>query len=58
MDLTDGSVSYAVLAQDLATTEGVLRVAVHRLREHYRDRPRAEVAQTVIQAKEKGEKER
>jgi len=43
----DGSVSYAALAQDLATTEGALRVAVHRLREHYRDRLRAEVAQTV-----------
>jgi RNA polymerase sigma factor (sigma-70 family) len=43
----DGSVSYAVLAQDLATTEGALRAAVHRLREHYRDRLRAEVAQTV-----------
>jgi hypothetical protein len=40
-------VSYAALAQDLATTEGALRVAVHRLREHYRDRLRAEVAQTV-----------
>jgi RNA polymerase sigma-70 factor (ECF subfamily) len=43
----DGSVSYAALAQDLATTEGALRVAVHRLREHYRDRLRAEVAHTV-----------
>ena len=44
---SDGSVSYAALAQDLATTEGALRVAVHRLREHYRDRLRAEVVQTV-----------
>jgi RNA polymerase sigma-70 factor (ECF subfamily) len=43
----DGSVSYAALAQDLATTEGALRLAVHRLREQYRDRLRAEVAQTV-----------
>lgn len=43
----DGSASYARLAQDLAMTEGALRVAVHRLREHYRERLRAEVAHTV-----------
>ena len=43
----DGSGSYAALARDLATTEGALRVAVHRLREQYRERLRAEVAHTV-----------
>ncbi len=43
----EGSASYATLAQDLAMTEGALRVAVHRLREHYRERLRAEVANTV-----------
>ena len=43
----DGSASYATLAQALALTEGALRVAVHRLREHYRERLRAEVAHTV-----------
>jgi RNA polymerase sigma factor (sigma-70 family) len=32
----DGSVSYAALANDLAMTEGAIRVAVHRLREQYR----------------------
>ena len=36
-----------MLARDLAMTDGALRVAVHRLREHYRDRLRAEVAHTV-----------
>jgi RNA polymerase sigma factor (sigma-70 family) len=43
----DGSASYATLARELAMTEGVLRVAVHRLRGHYRERLRAEVAHTV-----------
>jgi len=43
----DPSVSYAVLAKDLGLTEGALRGAVHRLREHYRERLRAEVAHTV-----------
>jgi RNA polymerase sigma-70 factor (ECF subfamily) len=43
----DVSVSYRALATELAMTEGALRVAVHRLREHYRERLRAEVAHTV-----------
>lgn len=43
----EGSASRATLAQDLALTEGALRVAIHRLREHYRERLRAEVAHTV-----------
>jgi len=43
----DASVSYGVLATELEMTEGALRVAVHRLREHYRERLRAEVAHTV-----------
>lgn len=43
----DGSASYATLARDLAMTEGAIRVAVHRLREHYRERLRTEVAHTV-----------
>lgn len=42
-----GSDSYATLANDLRMTEGALRVAVHRLREDYRNRLRAEVAQTI-----------
>ncbi len=44
---TDGSPSYTQIAEKLAMTEGSVRVAVHRLREHYRERLRAEVAQTV-----------
>lgn len=43
----DASISYRQVAKELAMTEGALRVAVHRLREHYRERLRAEVAQTV-----------
>ena len=44
---TDGAPTYAQVGQDLDLSEGALRVAVHRLREHYRERLRAEVAQTV-----------
>jgi RNA polymerase sigma-70 factor (ECF subfamily) len=43
----EGSASYAQIADGLGMTEGAIRVAVHRLREHYRERLRAEVAQTV-----------
>lgn len=43
----EASLSYAQLAGELGMTEGAIRVAVHRLREHYRDRLRAAVAQTV-----------
>jgi RNA polymerase sigma-70 factor (ECF subfamily) len=43
----DGSASYAQIAENLAMTEGAVRVAVHRLREQYRERLRAEVAHTV-----------
>ncbi len=48
----DVAVSYGALATELAMTEGALRVAVHRLREHYRDRLRAEVAHTVSDSSE------
>jgi len=43
----DPSASYAPLAQDLDMTPGALRAALHRLREQYRARLRAEVAHTV-----------
>jgi RNA polymerase sigma-70 factor (ECF subfamily) len=43
----EASASYATLASELGMTEGALRVAVHRLREDYRQRLRAEVAHTV-----------
>ncbi|MEI7729748.1 MAG: sigma-70 family RNA polymerase sigma factor [Verrucomicrobiota bacterium] len=38
---------YAALAATLGMSEGAIRVAVHRLRERYRKRLKAEVAQTV-----------
>lgn len=47
--LTDGrdSPSYRQIAEDLAMTEGAVKVAVHRLRRRYRDLLKEEIAQTV-----------
>lgn len=46
----DGStVSYAEIATRLGTSEGAIKVAVHRLRQRYREVLRAEVANTVAQ---------
>jgi RNA polymerase sigma factor (sigma-70 family) len=39
--------SYGQIAEGLGMTQGAIRVAVHRLREQYRERLRAEVAHTV-----------
>jgi len=36
-----------VLAKELGMTEGALRAALHRLREHFREGLRTEVAHTV-----------
>ena len=41
------SVSYRQLAAELGTTEGAVKVAIHRLRARFRDRLREEIAQTV-----------
>ena len=38
---------YGEIARDLHMTEGAIKVAVHRLRQRFRDRLRAEIAQTV-----------
>jgi RNA polymerase sigma-70 factor (ECF subfamily) len=38
---------YAALASAVNMSEGAVRVAVHRLRERYRERLKAEVARTV-----------
>lgn len=38
---------YAELARQLGMTEGAVKVAVHRLRQRYRDRLRAAIAETV-----------
>lgn len=40
-------VSYVRLAEELALSEGAVRVAVHRLRRRYRELLREEIAQTV-----------
>lgn len=42
-----GDVGYAGLAEQLGMTEGAVKVAVHRLRQRYRDRLRAAIADTV-----------
>ncbi len=49
---TDGAASYARVAEKLGLSEGAARVAVHRLRERYRERLRAQVAQIVSEPKE------
>ncbi len=41
------SVPYAVMADRLGMTEGAVKVAVHRLRQRYRELLREEIAQTV-----------
>jgi len=43
---------YAVLAASLAMSEGAVKVAVHRLRERYRERLKAEIAHTVASPSE------
>lgn len=45
-------VGYAELAGQLGMTEGAVKVAVHRLRQRYRDRLRAAIADTVSSADE------
>lgn len=44
--------TYAEVGQRLAMTEGAARVAVHRLRQRYRDLLRQEIAQTVADPKD------
>jgi RNA polymerase sigma-70 factor (ECF subfamily) len=45
-------VPYAELAEKLQTSEGALRVAVHRLRQRYRELLRAAIADTVSSPEE------
>lgn len=47
-----GAPPLAAAAARLGLTEGAVKIAVHRLRERYRDRLRREVAQTVSSADE------
>lgn len=46
------SLPYPQLAEQLGLNAGAVRVAVHRLRQRYRARLRAEIAQTVTSAEE------
>ena len=50
--LTGDAPPYAEIAVRLRTTEGAVKVAVHRLRERYRELLRAEIADTVTQSME------
>jgi RNA polymerase sigma-70 factor (ECF subfamily) len=43
-----GEISYAEIARRLDSTEGAVKVAVHRLRQRFGERFSAEVAKTVI----------
>jgi RNA polymerase sigma-70 factor (ECF subfamily) len=45
--LTGESEAYSNLATDLGLTEGAIKVAVHRLRQRYREQLRAIIAETV-----------
>jgi RNA polymerase sigma factor (sigma-70 family) len=45
--LDRGEAPYAALARELDTTEGALKVAIHRIRRRYRDLFRQEIADTV-----------
>jgi RNA polymerase sigma-70 factor (ECF subfamily) len=45
--LDQGDTPYAALAREMGTSEGALKVAVHRLRKRYRELFRQEIAETV-----------
>jgi RNA polymerase sigma-70 factor (ECF subfamily) len=46
------AITYGQLAAELNTSEGALKVAVHRLRRRYRELLRAEIEETVADAQE------
>jgi DNA-directed RNA polymerase specialized sigma24 family protein len=48
----DPGESYCALAQKLATTEGMIAVMIHRLRQRYRRKIEEEIAQTVAEPAE------
>jgi RNA polymerase sigma factor (sigma-70 family) len=48
--LDQAEAPYAALARDMGTSEGALKVAIHRLRKRYRDLFRQEIAETVADA--------
>src|SRR4029453_6171501 len=48
--LDQAETPYAALAREMGTSEGALKVAIHRLRKRYRDVFRQEIAETVADA--------
>jgi RNA polymerase sigma-70 factor (ECF subfamily) len=51
----DNGMSYRAIAVELATTEGAVKVAVHRLRQRFKELLRDEIAQTVASEQEVGD---
>ena len=45
--LDHGETPYATLAREMGTSEGALKVAIHRLRKRYRELFRQEIAETL-----------
>ena len=50
--LDQAETPYAALAREMGTSEGALKVAIHRLRKRYRKLFRQEIAETVVDAEE------
>ncbi|HXW06378.1 MAG TPA: sigma-70 family RNA polymerase sigma factor [Vicinamibacterales bacterium] len=50
--LDQADAPYAALAREMGTSEGALKVAIHRLRKRYRELFRQEIAETVADAGE------
>jgi RNA polymerase sigma-70 factor (ECF subfamily) len=51
----DTAIGYRALAAELDTTEGALKVAVHRLRQRFKERLREEIAHTVANPDDVGD---
>jgi RNA polymerase sigma-70 factor (ECF subfamily) len=51
----DNEVRYRTLASELETTEGALKVAIHRLRRRFKDLLREEISHTVAHADDVGD---
>jgi RNA polymerase sigma factor (sigma-70 family) len=50
-----GDLPYAVIAQQLGTTEGAVKVAMHRLRQRMREQLQREVEKTLLRAGDAGD---
>ena len=51
----DSDIGYRALAAELETSEGALKVAVHRLRQRFKERLREEIAHTVTNPEDVGD---